>query len=447
MRAGLCSITLLVLWALPGAVLAREAVPPPPALPERMTLEQALTLLRTHGLDLLTAEAAITSAEGDVEAAGAIPNPALALGYGRSFLYGRCTNDAGVRVACPTYPPQYSASLSDSGALLDGLSGKRGLRSRVAREALAAARLSRADALRGLEGQVKQQFVQVFLAARSVEFARDVAAAEARTTELMQARYDAGAISEADLARVQTAKLEADQAVDQAIAALRGAQVGLAFLLGVRGRVPDFEVVDDRLGRSQPPGRLERETGEALLATALRVRPDVLAARRQEERARAGVDLALRQRFPDVSLSVGYAQEGTTPSAVSPPTWSVALSFPLPLFYRQQGEIRRAEADQATQSIAVAKAESTVVSDVESAWAAYVAARALVRRMEGGLLERSKTAFDLVTIQYRKGAASLLDYLDAQRTWIANREEYLQDMASYWQAIFRLEQAVGESFP
>jgi len=64
--------------------------------------------------------------------------------------------------------------------------------------------------------------------------------------------------------------------------------------------------------------------------------------------------------------------------------------------------------------------------------------------MEGGLLERARRARELVSVQYQKGAASLLDFLDAQRTFIATNVEYLQDLALYWGAVFKLEQAVGE---
>jgi cobalt-zinc-cadmium efflux system outer membrane protein len=92
----------------------------------------------------------------------------------------------------------------------------------------------------------------------------------------------------------------------------------------------------------------------------------------------------------------------------------------------------------------VARVEAQVAADVASAWSDFAAAAELAQRMEGGLLERAARARDLVEVQYRKGAASLLDYLDAQRTFTGTRVEYLNDLASYWTAFFRLEQAVGE---
>ena len=141
---------------------------------------------------------------------------------------------------------------------------------------------------------------------------------------------------------------------------------------------------------------------------------------------------------------VAYAQQGTTANAISPPTATAGLSFPLPIFYQQKGEIRRAEADLKTQSLQAAKLEAQVASDVQTGFSDYTSAASLARRMETTLLERARRARDLVSVQYQKGAASLLDFLDAQRTFNATNAEYLQDLALYWGAVFKLEQAVGE---
>ena len=66
------------------------------------------------------------------------------------------------------------------------------------------------------------------------------------------------------------------------------------------------------------------------------------------------------------------------------------------------------------------------------------------RREGGGLLGSAKGAFDVVAQQYEKGAASLTDYLDALRTYIATKLEYYGDLTNYWTAIFQLEAAVGK---
>jgi cobalt-zinc-cadmium efflux system outer membrane protein len=68
--------------------------------------------------------------------------------------------------------------------------------------------------------------------------------------------------------------------------------------------------------------------------------------------------------------------------------------------------------------------------------------------MEATLLERARKSLDITRVQYEKGAASLLDLLDAQRTYTATRVEYAQDLANYWTAVALLEEAMaGELRP
>ncbi|HZZ84313.1 MAG TPA: TolC family protein [Anaeromyxobacteraceae bacterium] len=430
-RALLTSAAALGLLLAPA--LSRAAEAEPVQLPAVLHLSEALELFRTRGLDLLLADAAVLSAEGDVAAAGAIPNPALSASAGKSL---GCQSDACRQLA-------FSVGVSDQSAIEDSLSGKRGLRLRVARVGREIARLSRADAERTVGFQVKSAFVQVLLAQRALAFARETAAASAHMLELQQVREQAGAISEADLARVETAKLETDQAVDQAAGTLRTARANLAFLVGVRAAVPDIEAREPSLDRGAPLPKLEGATSDALVDAARAHRPDVQSAAKGSEKAEANLALQKRLRFPDLSLSATYAQQGTGDTAITPPTLTFGVAAPIPLLYRQEGEIRKAEADVRTQDLSGRKLDAQVRSDVESGLAGYRSARALVDRMEGRLLDRARRARDLVQIQYQKGAASLLDYLDAERTFIATQVEYLNDLTALWTSVFQLEQAVG----
>jgi cobalt-zinc-cadmium efflux system outer membrane protein len=416
-----------------------DAIPQAVEVPQQLSLDQAVQILRTKSLDLLIAEAAVRNAEGDVGVAGAVPNPSINVGYGRvlpAYDPGQCAPGTG----CDAN--QWTVGLSDSAAIEDSLSGKRGLRLKVARAALAAARLSRNDALRTIEFQVKSAYAQVAQAQRSLAFAKDTQATNVKTLELFQARLRSGAINEGDLARIQTQKLEADQAVDQAQQGLRQARVALAFLLGVRGPLPDYSV-DDRILDFVVPERLRSADEDHLLRLAFDHRPDLLAQGYQRASAEAAIALAKRQRFPDITLSAQYTQTGSGQAAIQPPTVSFGLSAPIPIFYQQQGEIRKAEANYDTQSIQQAKMTAQVVSDVGSAMAAYAAQRILVERMEQQLKPAAERAFSITRLQYDKGAATLMDFLDAQRTYIATNVEYLQDLANYWTAVYQVEEAVG----
>jgi cobalt-zinc-cadmium efflux system outer membrane protein len=172
-------------------------------------------------------------------------------------------------------------------------------------------------------------------------------------------------------------------------------------------------------------------------------RPDLAASRFQIERAHAAVDLARKARVPDFFPSLQYSQEGRGQSAIQPPTVTLGISGALPVFYHYSGEIARANADLLTQQTTNRKIEAQIGSDVAAAFSALTNAESRTARMQGRLLERAGRARDLVRLQYEKGAASLFEFLDAQRTYLGTRNEYLQTLNDYWIAVFQLEQATG----
>jgi cobalt-zinc-cadmium efflux system outer membrane protein len=405
------------------------------ALPQLLTMDEALRLFRERGFDLLLSDAQVAAAQGDERTAHAVANPQLGLSAGKSFDYDPAS--------CPgCSATAYSVGLTDPSALSDLITGKRSLRIDVARAALAAARRSREDALRTSSLQVRQALLDAALQGAQRDFARELADSSEHTRSLVQRRFELGAISEAELARVEVAALEAEQAVDLAEQAARAARLQIAYLLGVREVLPDFAVDPLVLERPLPgaPPPLQ-----ALSAEALQRRPDLLAARQQAERAQAAVRLARRLRIPDVAVSAQYAQEGSVNSAIQPPTVTLGVQIGLPIFYQQQGEIARAEAEVRTQQLTLEKARAQALLEVQSAHAAAAANRKLVERMQARLLERARRARDLVQVQYEKGAASLLDLLDAQRTWAQTHAGYLKDLHDFWLATFQLDAAVGRS--
>jgi cobalt-zinc-cadmium efflux system outer membrane protein len=423
-----------------SAARAREVVPAPVDIPAILTLDEAMAAFHARGLDLLIAEAAVKNAQGQVDVAGAVPNPSVSGAWG-TVLGSYNPNSQPCDGGCSsTY---WAVGLSDSSAIEDTLSGKRSLRVNVAKNALAAAKMSRVDAERTVGFEVRSAYLQVAQTALAYDFANEIAESNAKTLALFEARFRSGAINEGDLARIQTQKLESDQALDLAAQTLRQARVALAFLMGVRGRVPDFGV-DTKVLAFAERSSLASATEESLLRAAFEHRPDLAAIGYQRASAEAQIDLAKRQRFPDITLAVNYSQLGTGQNALSPPLLTVGLSLPLPVFYQMQGEVRQAEAAYDTASLQQAKTAASVVNDVFTGYAAFDESRKLVRRMEGGgLLKSARVARDVTRLQYEKGAAGLTDFLDAQRSYIATNVEYFQDLASYWTAVFQLEQAVG----
>jgi len=430
------ALLVQALLAFASGVPAEPAPDPEaaPQLPEVLTQKKALEIFRQRGFDLLVAEASIKSAEGDLTIARSVANPGVSLGVGKNF-------DCAPPQDCSAL--SYSVGISDSDVLSGWVSGKYELRKTVAARALEAARRSRDDAQRTLEFQLKQAYTAALEAQALLKNAVETRDSDLSTQRLNRRRFALGAINEGDLAKIEVAELEAEQALSQAEQNLRTAKVGVAFLLGFRTLVPDFQM-DERESEFTVPAALSQATRESLLKQGLARRPDLRALFEQEKRSEAGLALARRSRIPDFGLSATYAANGSGNTNISPPNLSIGLSFDLPIFNFERGEIEKAEADFTTQRLLREKAEATVVSDVETAWAQFVAARQLVERMQSTLLSRAQNARDIARVQYEKGAASLLDFLDAQRTYTATRAEYAQDLAAYWNAVALLEEAVGQ---
>lgn len=458
-----------------GTARAEGPVPKSTELPQTLTLDEALRIFHERGLELLIAEANVRNAEGAVKIAGAVPNPGMSATWGKAFTY--TPNDpscgwgggAGYGPAPNAAPGNYAkcgswswnVTVSDNAALEDTLSGKRDLRQKVARNALAAAKMSRVDADRTLTFQVKAAYLQVAQAVLGLKFAQAVADSNVTLLEKVRVwlREGKSGITDADVARMETQKSESDQALDTARETLRQARVGLAYLLGVRGEVPDFDVDTHVLDYRVPSG-LADATEVGLLRAAFSHRPDLVAAGYNLYSAEAQLSLIKRQRFPDVAVSLGYTGGGLgsaqyggsgTNAPSAEPTFIFGVSGTLPIFYQLQGETRQAEAAVDTNALQQAVTTKQVVTDVDTAYVAFVTTQKLVNRMERGepegkvrpILQSAKVALDITRLQWERGAASLTDFLLALQTYIAIKVEYNADLTNYWTAVYELEEAVG----
>jgi cobalt-zinc-cadmium efflux system outer membrane protein len=84
-----------------------------------------------------------------------------------------------------------------------------------------------------------------------------------------------------------------------------------------------------------------------------------------------------------------------------------------------------------------------VAREVAAALARYRAAAEKVARYDGGALERADRALQVAEKTWRAGDRSLLEYLEAERTWVELRGDYLDTLFELRQAAFELEKAVG----
>jgi cobalt-zinc-cadmium efflux system outer membrane protein len=419
--------------ALLAALLAS---PGPEAVPAELTFEDAVRIARERSPDLAIADAAVAAARAQERAAGALPNPSAAFTMGWS---SQCSDPGCDR-------PVYGATLGDQGAISFLVTGQRGLAVDAAAQGVLAAEAARADAQRGLEFDVKRQFVAASVSWRGVEYGEREAARAREAVELARRRRVAGEIPPGDLSRLELLKLQIEQGIEAARLGFQQERLQLAQLLGIADGAPTFTVVVGPTATATPPARLAAATLPELLARARERRPDLAAARAQLESARSAAALARRRVIPAFQLQAQYAQQGQSGSWFTPPTAGFGIALPLPVLYQQQGEIGAADATVSAAEASLVKVEARVATEVASSFAAFQATRRAAQRAEEQLVGLSRDVRESVSAEYARGAASLLDYLDTQRVRISNEVEYLGVLRAFWVAVFDVERAVGERF-
>ena len=88
-------------------------------------------------------------------------------------------------------------------------------------------------------------------------------------------------------------------------------------------------------------------------------------------------------------------------------------------------------------------ASDTVLSDVANAYEAVRSNEEVVRLYTSGYLKQAQDSRDISEYAYKRGAASLLDFLDAERSYRAVELAYRQALAAYMTALEQLKEAEG----
>src|SRR5262249_39673740 len=154
---------------------------------------------------------------------------------------------------------------------------------------------------------------------------------------------------------------------------------------------------------------------------------------------------ARREALPDVSLGVAYTHSGFQVSGDDPNTLAVNLSLPIPIFDRNQAGVGRAELAIRRAENEASRVELIVRRDVAGAGRRVERAQALLAVYEaGGMLNRAEAALDVAEKSYRAGAISLLELLEARRTYIDTQASYLRAQHDLRQSLVDLSHSVGE---
>jgi len=308
---------------------------------------------------------------------------------------------------------------------------KRQRRKQAAQDATEVTRAQVTDAERTLAFNVAQQFIAALLARSNLEFATENLASFRKTLEIAETRFKAGDISQGDFLKVRLQALQFETDLNAARIAGVQALANLRQLVGFEALPADFDVVGD-LAYEPITTRLEDAQAEAL-----RQRPDLVAARLSVIAARSQIALAQANGKHDLNSTFSYSHTSGVHSS------SFSFNIPLPIFNRNQGEIARTRFAETQAGFIEKSTQDSVLRDVQIAHEQAKTNEEIVRLYTSGYLDSAKQSRDISEFAYRQGAASLLDLLEAERSYRSSQLGYRQALANYMVAARQLLQAKG----
>lgn len=391
----------VALWVVANAAQAQT-----------LTLDSALQTAFANNPDLAAAQWDIDIAQGGRQQAGLIPNPVASWDAEDTRRNSRTT----------------SIKLSQT---LE-LGGKRGARIEVASRAQDAAALTLEQRRNVLRAEVIDGYYGALRAQERLDLAQRSMALAERGLVVANGRVTAGKSSPVEATRAQVQVSEIRLELNRAQIGLTDAYRRLAASTG--SAATDFEAVATQNtatpvlpAAAQLLARLE-QTAELRLAELNIVQNE------------ASVGLEKAQRIPDLDVSIGSQYDASVRERVN----LVGVSMPIPLFNRNQGNILAASrrTDQARDLRNAA--ELRLRTETRQALDLWQTANTEVRAFNQQILPAAQSAVDSATRGFEMGKFNFLDVLDAQRTLIAARTQYLTATAQATDAWVRIERIYGD---
>ncbi|MBK5512797.1 TolC family protein [Pseudomonas sp. TH15] len=377
-----------------------------------LTLDQALQTAFAGNPDLAAAQWEIGIAEGDRQQAGLIPNPEVSWEAEDTRRNSRTTT---VMLSQPIE-----------------LGGKRGARIDVASRAQDAAGIELERKRNALRADVIQAFNSAQTAQQRLQLSRQSMQLAEHGLRVAQGRIEAGKSSPVEGTRAQVQLSEVRLELSRAERDQANAYQQLAQVMGAP--LPTSTTVQtatQNLINVPPPNRLL----ERLNQTA-----ELRLAKLQIDQREASLGLEKAQRIPDLTVSVGSQYSELERERVN----VVGLSMPIPLFNRNQGNILAAarRADQARDLRNAS--ELRLRTEIQTTLDQWLTANTEIQSFDQSILPAAQSAVDTATRGFEMGKFNFLDVLDAQRTLISARAQYIQAIAEATDAWVRIERIFGD---
>lgn len=395
---------------------------------ETVTLDQAIREAIANNLDLAAEKLNIPVAEAREITARLRPNPVLTIG-------GQTLNIFGANFSPDTPLGPNQLNIHTDFPMERG--HKREERIALAREQKSLAELGVREAMRQVIFAVESAYVDTLQAKERLQLARQNLQSLEGVVTINEARLKSGDLAQVELERSRLAAHQYRTSVQQAELALDQAKLQLQQLMGRKEKSTAFDTTGDmrRDTLTAPPVELTR--------LALEKRPDYLAGRQSQATSRADLRLQLANGKVDFCIGTEYTYQRAWGVAGS--SMGVYFSVPLKVFNKNQGEIARAQREINLASARTDALAAGIRTEVDKAYRQYSVSRDLLSNVETNMMGRAKQVRDTTEYSYRRGEASLIEFLDAQRAFNDAMETLYEARANYARSLYWIDAVSASS--
>jgi len=314
---------------------------------------------------------------------------------------------------------------------------KRELRLESAKEGTQITASQHEDLERNLLFSLRSMFVQTLEAKAVLDLARADLDYYDKIIEISRTRFKVGDIAQIDLDRIELLRVQYEAEIETATVNLRTAKFELQQLINERTPVDKFDVAGtfDWSEALQPL--------EDFHQIALDNRPDLRAAIETIQQSVTNHKLAVSNGSADPTFGAWYTYNGSFNNPNSNQTVGLNVSIPLRIFDRNQGEKKRTLLDIDRSKSAEEAAKAQVFDDVDSTYEQLRSNVALLKPYKEKYRDQATRVRDTVTFSYEHGAASLMDFLNAQSDYRVVQLAYVQLVGSYLTFAGQLNLVVG----
>lgn len=413
---------------LPGGNVD-DSTPSLPGEKNDLTLRDAarLTLQRNPELAAFTKE--MRALEGATLQAGLLPNPELLVNVENIGNTQPLTSNVNSAESVAKEVVQQLTTIRIS--QLIELGGKRAAR-------VMAASLNQELAAQDFEtrrveliARVANVFTEVLAGQERLRLAEESQQLAQRVVNAVAKRVQAGKVPPIEETRAGVAFSTTRIELEQAQRDLAAARKRLTLLWG--NAFPKFNKVLGNLESSVVLPNFEALAERALAS------PMALRAMKNIEQRKALLEVEETRRIPNLTINAGVVHHaqlgGNTPIA--------AVTLPLPLFNRNQGNIREAHQRVNKAIDEQAALELRLKTELAQAYEALSAAQRETGILRDEILPAAKSAFEVTNKGYELGKFGYLEVLDAQRTLFQNQTLYVRALANYQRLVNEIERLIA----